>query len=263
MTLRADITSAYDEIIRAAPALRPQIRILVTAERNAGPSSRHLRGPWIRAVRGTVALVAALMVVLLVATLLIGGRVLQDWRAFTQPAPARDQPSELALLEARPIHLTLLQAGGSCPETPLNGPYGGLFPSGMYGSGPVYIAGGSSVSDPWGTYWYLAAVTDPRVTGLVLVRGQDLRTGQPMVFVGKWASGPVFGTDDLDGTVTPQHLDLVFDRRQPPLNTGHAGTFTWGFTAGLAAGASGCAGWQVDTTGYPTQIIVTRSTPGG
>ena len=263
MTLRADITSAYDEITPAAPALAPQIRILVAAEGNAARAARHSGDPWLRAIRGTVALVAALLVVLMIATLLIGGRVMQDWKAFTRSAPAQNQPSELSLLEGRPMQLTRLQTGDSCPETPLNGPYGGLFPSGMYGSGPVYVAGGSSVSDPWGTYWYLAAVTDPRVTGLVLVRGQDLRTGQPVVFVGKWASGPVFGTDNLDGTVTPQHLDLLLDRRHPPLNTGHAGTFTWGFTAGLAAGASGCTGWQVDTTGYPTQIIVTRSMPGG
>jgi hypothetical protein len=263
MTLRADITSAYDDIVPASPALRPQIRILVAAERSAGRSSRPGRGPWLRALRGAVALVAALLVVLVVATLLIGGRVMQDWKAFTRSAPAQNQPSELALLEARPMRLTQIQSGDSCPETPLNGPYGGLFPSGMYGAGPVYVAGGSSVSDTWGTYWYLAAVTDPRVTGLVLVRGQDLRTGQPVVFVGRWASGPVVGSDALDGNLAPQYLDLLLDRRHPPLNTGHAGTFTWGFTAGLAAGTSGCIGWQVETTGYPTQIIVTRSMPGG
>lgn len=263
MTLRADITSAYDEIIPAAPALQPQIRILVAAEANAAPSARHRRDPWLRAIRGTVALIAALLVVLMIATLLIGGRVMQDWKAFTRPAPATNQPSELALLEGRPLQLSRLQASDPCPETPLNGPVGSLFPSGTYGSGPAFIAGGSSVSDAWGTYWYLAAVTDARVTGLMILRGQDLRTGQPVVFVGRWASGPVIGTDDLDGAVTPQHLDLLLDRRHPPLNTGHAGTFTWGFTAGLAAGASGCTGWQIDTTGYPTRIIVTRSTPGG
>ncbi len=254
MTLRADISSAYDEIVPASPALRSQIRILVGAERSAGPSSPH-HGAWQRAIRGSVALVAALLVVLVVATLLIGGRVMQDWKAFTRSTPAQNQPSELALLEARPMQLTQLHADDLCPETPLNGPY--------VGSVPVYIAGGSSVSDPWGTYWYLAAVTDPTVTGLVLVRGQDLRTGQPVVFVGKWASGPVVGSDTLDGKLAPQHLDLLLDRRDPPLNTGHAGTFTWGFTAGFAAGASGCTGWQVDTTGYPTMIIVWRSTPGG
>lgn len=260
MTLRADITSAYDEITPAAPALRPQIRILVAAEASVG-TSRHRRTLWPAALRGTLALVAALLVVLTVATVLIGGRVMQDWKAFTRPAPAGT--SEREQLEARPILLPTLNPTDPCPETPLNGPYGGLFPSGLYGSGPVYLAGGSSVSDPWGTYWYLAAVSDPTITGLIVVRGRDLRTGQPVVFVGSWSSGPVLGTDAIDGKLAQQHVELLLDRRHPPHNTIQSGTVTWGFTAGLAAGTSGCAGWQIDSTGHPTQVVVTRSSPGG
>ena len=80
-----------------------------------------------------------------------------------------------------------------------------------------------------------------------------------MVFVGKWASGPVAGTDVVDGKSAEQHTELVLDRRHPPLNTIQAGTVTWGFTAGLAIGSSGCIGWQIDTTGSTTEIIVTRS----
>lgn len=259
MSLRTDIQTAFDEVAPSTFGLSERVVQTFVAELPV----RRRNERWFVRLRAPLSLVAIVLLIAMAVGMLIGGRVMQDWKAFTQPAPARNQPSELALLEGRPMQLTRLQAGDSCPETPLNGPYGDLFPSGMYGSGPVYVAGGSSVPDPWGTYWYLAAVTDQRVTGLVLVRGQDLRTGQSVVFIGKWATGPVFGTDKLDGTVTLQHLDLLLDRRHPPLNTGHAGTFTWGFTAGLAAGTSGCIGWQVDTTGYPTQIIVTRSTPGG
>jgi hypothetical protein len=159
------------------------------------------------------------------------------------------------------MQLPLLKSGESCPETPLNALPGGLFPSGLYGSGPSYVAGGSSFSDPWGTYSYLAAVTTGEHSGLVLVRGRDLRTGQPVIFVGSWAAGPVLSTDLVDGKLSPQHLDLVLDRRHPPQNTIHGGTVTWGFTAGLARGASECTAWQIDTTDG-TQLIVTRSTPG-
>lgn len=260
MSLRTDFHTAFDEVAPSTFGLSERVVQTFVAELPV----RRRNKRWFLRLRAPLSLVAILLLLAMAVGGLIGGRVMQDWKAFTRPAPAQNQPSELALLEARPMQLTQLQAGDPCPETPLNGPYGSLFPSGLYGSGPVYVAGGSSVSDPWGTYWYLAAVTDSRVTGLVLIRGQDLRTKQPVVFVGEWASGPVIATDRLDGTVRPQHLDLLLDRRKPPpLNTGHAGTFIWGFTAGLGAGSSGCTGWQVDTTGYPTQVIVTRSTPGG
>jgi len=83
-----------------------------------------------------------------------------------------------------------------------------------------------------------------------------------VVFVGKWASGPVAGTDVVGGKSAQQHTELVLDRQHPPLNTIQAGTVTWGFAAGLAMGSSGCTRWQIDTAGSTTEVIVTRSIPG-
>ena len=256
MSLRTDIHTAFDDV--APPTFGLAERVVHTVVTDL--PIRRSNERWFMRLRAPLSLVAVLLLLAMAVGMLIGGRVVQDWNAFNRPAPAG--LSERQQLEARPPVLYTLKAGDPCPETPLNGPYGGLFPSGMYGSGPVYVVGGSSVSDRWGTYWYLAAVTDQRVSGLVLVRAQDLRTGQPVVFVGNWATGAMLGTDTMNGNPAPQHFELLLDPRHAPLNTISSGTVTWGFTAGLASGASGCTGWQIDTTGYPTQVIVTRSTPG-
>jgi len=257
VSLRNDIHTAFDEVAPSTFGLPERVVRTVVSELRV----RRRNDRWFVRLHAPLSLVAVLMLLAMAVGVLLGGRVMQDWKAFTRPAPA--SPSEREQLEARPILLHALNPTDPCPETPLNGPYGGLFPSGLYGSGPVYLAGGRSVSDPWGTYWYLAAVSDPTITGLIVVRGRDLRTGQPVVFVGNWSSGPVLGTDAIDGKLVQQHVELLLDRRHPPQNTIQTGTVTWGFTAGLAAGASGCTGWQIDSTGHPTQVVVTRSSPGG
>ncbi|TMD34300.1 MAG: hypothetical protein E6I95_06440 [Chloroflexi bacterium] len=253
MSLRTDFHAAFDEVAPSTFGMPERVVRTVAAEL----PDRRRKDRWFVRLRAPLSLVAVLLLFSIAVGALVGGRVVRDWSAFTRPAPAG--PSELAQLETRPLLLPALKAGQDCPETPLNALPGGLFPSGLYGHGPVYVAGGSSVSDAWGTYWYLGAVTTAKVTGLVVVRGRDLYTGQPVVFVGKWASGPVAGTDVVDGKSAEQHTELVLDRRHPPLNTIQAGTVTWGFTAGLAIGSSGCIGWQIDTTGSTTEIIVTRS----
>jgi hypothetical protein len=96
-----------------------------------------------------------------------------------------------------------------------------------------------------------------------VVRELPLRRRKEQWFVRlKWASGPVAGTDTLDGKLDQQRLELVLDMRHPPQNTLGRGNWTWGFTAGLAKGASGCTGWQIDTTGSTSERLVTRSIPG-
>jgi hypothetical protein len=257
VSLRTDIHTAFDEVAPSTFGMPERVARIVVADL----PERRRKERWSVRLRTPLSMVAVLLLLSIAVGVLVGGRIVRDWNAFTRPAPAG--PSELAQLETRPLLLPVLKARDQCPETPLNALPGGLFPSGLYGQGPVYLAGGSSVSDAWGTYWYLAAVTTTPVTGLVVIRARDLRTGQPVVFVGNWASGPIAGMDMVDGKSTAQHTELVFDRRHPPLNTIQAGTVTWGFTGGLAAGASGCTGWQIDTTASSTQVIVTRSTPGG
>lgn len=258
MSLRTDIHIAFDQLAPSTLGL-PE-RVLESAQ--VKPTGRTAPRRWIVAFRGPASLVAVFLLVALVAALLVGGRVMQDWKAFQKSATAGGGPSELAQLQARPMQLPLLKGNSTCPETPLNALPGGRFPSGLYGSGPSYIAGGSTLSTRWGTYSYLAAVTTGEHNKLLLLRGRDLHTGQPVIFVDKWSAGPVLGMDSVSGKLTQQHTELLLDRRHPPQNTIQAGTVTWGFTAGLANGASGCTAWQFDSIDNGSELIVTRSNPG-
>jgi len=235
MSLRADITSAYDEIAPPAPQLQAQIRMSVSAEARAASQSRRTRGPWMASLRGTMALVGALLVV----------RLILHWSFFNiRPAPP-GQPSELAQLESRPLHLPDMKAGDACPaDAPRVS---------IYGSGPAYggapLASYYSHKTSWGDYWDIELVVDAGVKGLVLVRARDLRTNQPVIFVGAYAGGPGIGSDTVDGKVVRQHLELVLDTSHPQLD--EAGLqLMWSFTAGLANGYSACTGWQIDGQGF-------------
>jgi len=258
VSLRTDIHRAYDRVTPSTFGL-PE-RVVQTALRESPSRSR--ADQFVFGLRAPLSLVAMFVLIAMVVGVFLAGRIVHDWSGFKNRVPAADTyHSELAQLEGRALLLPVLNAGDQCPETPLNALPGGLFPSGMYGHGPVFVAGGSSMSDAWGTYWYLAAVTTEPVTRLVVIRARDLQTRQSVIFVGNWAAGSVVGSDVVNGMVAQQHVELVLDRRHPPLNTIQAGTVTWGFTAGLAKGASGCIGWQIDTTGSPTEVLVTRSKP--
>ena len=248
MSLRTDIRTAFDEVAPSTFGL-PE-RVVQTVVREVPLRRRKER--WFLRLRAPLSMVAVLLLLSIAVGVLVGGRVVRDWNAFTQPAPAG--PSELAKLETRPLVLTALKAGDPCPVTPLD-------QYGLYGSGPVVGADGSAVSNAWGTYWYPAVVTDSKLTSLVLVRARDLHTGQPVIFVGNWATGPLVGTDTFDGVPVQQRGELVLDTRHPSLNTLGPGSYTWAITAGRAKGSSACIGWQTDTTGYPTEVFVPRQIP--
>ena len=250
MSLRTDVHTAFDEVAPSTFGMPDRVVRTVVAEL----PERRRKERWFVRLRAPLSLVAVLLLLSIAVGVLVGGRVARDWNAFTRPAPAGYQPSELEQLEARPLVLPSLKAGDTCPETPLN-------QYGLYGYWPVLGAPGSAVSSAWGTYWYPAVVTDSRLTGLVLVRARDLQSGQPVIFVGNSATGPVVGTDTLNGVLIQQRRDLVLDTRHPPLNTLGPGSYTWGITAGRAKGGSACIGWQIDTTGYPTEVFVPRQIP--
>ncbi len=148
MSLRADIISAYDEIAPPAPQLQAQIRMSVSAEARAASQSRRTRGPWMTSLRGTMALVAALLVVLIVATVLVGGRVMHDWDVFNnRPAPAGsgDAATQIAMLEARPLHLPQVPTDGTCPAGPLT-PNRRSKAGSSYGRGTQWITRSRSCS---------------------------------------------------------------------------------------------------------------------
>jgi hypothetical protein len=257
MSLRADIRTAYDEITPPAPALEAQIRTLVTAESTAARNSRPGRRPWITGLRGGLALVAALLVVLIVATVLIGGRVWHDWTIFnTRPAPAgQTDKAALAALEARQVQLPVVAADAACPAGPSNTIDDGSGPSSRLGNGPVYGDAMNGVETAWGWYFGVTYWTNPELRGLVLIRGRDLRNGTPVVFLGEYGAGQVTGTDTLDGKTVVQHSELVFNASNHPATSG---TSKWGIyrlRQGIARDWTMCTGFQIDGDGFSEVLV--------
>lgn len=222
--------------------------------------SPHLRprvNPWIAGLRGVGALVAVLLVVVLVATVLVGGRAWRDWNQFiTQPAPATNiDPALLAELSKRPLNLPLLPSDAACPTGPLTtidaGPGAGTAGGGtvqVYGSGPVYMLWwGDYYLTQLGWYWTMRVGMEPSLTGPVLIRARDLQGGQPLVFLGQNAAGTVVGTDSIGRQTFQRHLQLVLDSGHPEMR-GYGGSKDWKVWVGQTQTPAPylCAGFQID-----------------
>jgi hypothetical protein len=215
--------------------------------------------PLVQGLRGAGAAVAMVLVLLLVGTTLTGGRLLREWDAFTRPAttaPTID-PQQLAELEARPLKLQPLANAEACTLGPAS-PYEG------FGSGRVSGLGvGTWSTTRWGVYFPALLSTDSQLRGLVLIRGRDLEDDGLVVFVGRYATGPVVGSDQVNGKSMVQHSELALDPTHPPkpappisayINQATSTTYTsWEITYGLKVldSRSRCIGWQVDGLDFP------------
>lgn len=191
-------------------------------------------------MRAPLSLVAVLLMIAVVAAVLVGGRLYQDWSAQHRPTPAHGatQPT-LAELEARPLTLALIKPSDACPSGPFDA-------ANDIGTGPLHVIEGQAVDTSWGRYFFLSASTDQGLSGLVLIRAEDVRSGQGVVFVNQYVAGPTLGTDTLRGNTVQQHTELVFDMNHPPFKAVNGQTF-WSFTAGVPKTSIGsCFGWQVD-----------------
>ena len=201
-------------------------------------------------LRTPLSLVAVFLFIALVAAVLIGGRVIQDWNAPHKPIPATPPHATLAQLEARPLQLPHIAMGAACPGGPQNA-------VGTYGSGPFYgdstTAQGPTRSQ-WGLYWYLYGETDKNVSGLLLVRAIDVKTGQSYVFTGQYATGTVVGTDMLGTQAIEQRSELVLNTAHRPSTT-YNGKTTWPFELGVPKGNSGCYGWQIDGDSFTETFV--------
>jgi len=103
--------------------------------------------------------------------------------------------------------------------------------------------------------------TDLHLTGLVLMRGRDLKTGQPLVYVGQYATGPVFGTDTIDGKKVQQRLEAVWILgHATPAPAGTSQWRVWKVRQGLAKGESGCTAFQFDGLEF-SEVFVSHHTP--
>jgi hypothetical protein len=205
--------------------------------------------------RAPLSLIAALLAIALVVAVLAGGQVLRDWRDFLKGAsPAQHTyAAQLAQLESRPLHLPTYDSGPNCTS----GPYAA---NGNLGSENVSFSIGNWRTTDWGVYWNITAVTDAKLTGLILIRGRDLIANHPAVFIGPYAAGPIARTDTLDGAKVEQHLELVFDLGHPPPGATAGGKTTWQFVGALAYGDTLCDGWQVDHKSF-SEVSVTNNLP--
>jgi hypothetical protein len=244
VSLRREMHSAFDEIAPTMAGL-PE-RVVQTVLRES-PSRRRRRKLILR-MRVPLSLVAVFVLVALVAGILIGGRLIQDWNSFHKVAPAGGgSQSALGQLEARPLNLPTPATYFDCKSGPFNA-------AGSLGKGPVYGDGGGISTTSWGLYYHNLAYAETNISGPVLVRANDIFRHQPVVFVGQYAAGPVVGQDTIDGIAVEQHTELVFDKSQASKTPG-THKFAWPFVAGVPNSWSGSTGWQIDGIGFSEVFV--------
>jgi hypothetical protein len=244
VSLRTQIHSAFDEV--APPTHGLPERVVQTAlTENAG---RRRRERLMLRLRVPLSLVAVFVLVAVVVGVLIGGRLIQDWNAFHNPAPAggSDQ-SQVALLEAVPLRLPVFASQVDCKSGPFNSAH-------SLGSGPVYGDGGPKSSSTWGVYYYIVTYADADIAGPILVRARDLFTGQPVVFVGQYAAGPVVGSDTVDGHTYDQHAEVLLKTSTSDKQV-VSHKFVWQFMSGAPTSWSGSTGWQIDGIGFSEVFV--------
>jgi hypothetical protein len=257
MSLRTQIRNAVDDVAYPPPDLERRVTAFVLAnnrDRKVLPSRR--RSGWSRQLRGSMALVAALLVVALVGGLIVGGRLLRD--LWTAPQPSINH-TELKRLEARALAvLPGMPSSGECPVGPLSDDFIG---NPAVGDGPMRLHVGmpSTYNSEWGTWNVSYFVVAPTMNGLFVVRARDLGSRQSVFFAANLSgvadaqmgrslfAGKVAGHDRVNGQDVPRYPELVIDASAPSdwAKTTYKAP-QWGAYVGYPKGASGCIFFQVD-----------------
>jgi len=263
VSLRTDIHLAFDELAPATAGMPD--RVVQSAARERG--RRQSLSISVIRLRAPMSLVAVLLVIAIVAGILIGGLLLSQ-QIKGVPAGQLD-PGRLHQLESKSLNLNLVPATAPCPATQFDQT------TGWWGAGPIYFYSetssgyGSVTSTRWGVYVPYVAEVPVGLQGAVLVRGRNLITGQPVVFVGAFAAGQIVGSDTLSGRAVQQHAELAFDASRPS-SRANEGFIPWGLTAGVSAdpsqkpisgpvtlGPSFCVGIQIDGPGFTETFALT------
>jgi hypothetical protein len=278
VTLRSEIHAAIDGVVVANPINRAQVLAVAAAERRAEPRrgararAGRIGGFFNLTLQRSAPVAFALIVLLLLGTVLIGGRLLRERGSPTQPGGI-DQ-HVLDTLRARPLALPFSDSSAKCP--------GGLtgtivHDGGTYswlGTGPVYLNGGTAYvngvvpvesleTTGSGQYFAATLIVDPSVSGPVLVRGLDTKSRAPLVFVGAYGAGQPVGTDNLAGRAVQLFREMAFESGVTAPERvagstydpeGTAGWGVWPFRLGAPAGFSNCFGLQIDGTSFSEVI---------
>lgn len=250
MSLRRDVHSAFDVITPSMAGLSERVVQTVLVE----GAARRRKEKMLFRIRAPLSLVAVFLLIALVAAVFVGGRLIQDWNALHNSPAGQSNNSDLAQLEARPLNLPVLKSRSECTTGPFNS-------DGTVGSGPLfaYAHGGLGGITSWGAYIDNDFYTDQQIAGPILVRVRYVLNNVTGVFVGKYAAGPVVGSDVVNGTRVEQHNELVLfentaDRvTDNPPSRPHA--FKWSFTVGVPNAETGPTGWQIDGLGF-TEVFV-------
>lgn len=248
MNLRSQIHSAIDDVAPPAPALaHDAVTYALSDGRLRSRKPDRSQSGWGLGTRRAGSLVAAALVIVVIATVVLGG-LWRDWNRQQQNAAIQ---AHIAKLRERPLNLPAIDPGAACPESPFNLYLG--YPAG-YGTGPVYAQGSGTryVTDSgtyfdtgyWLGYWY----GDEGVSGSVLIRARDLKTNQLVVFarspygsVAGTPSGEMKGTDVVIGQRVELRSELLLDPTQLNRNVD-----VWETLQGFPKGTSGCIGFQAD-----------------
>ncbi len=217
MTLRDQIKDALDDVAPPAPTLERRVTAFVFADKR---DRKMLLGGRRGALstngfRGMAALVAAGLVVALLAGIAIGGRLGRDLGNAESPQRYTIDQSEVHRLESKPIVLPQLEPGAACPLSPDVDQVGQRYS--VLRGGPVYIFDiwleGSTKLGDWNAAGLYYTARQP---GLVLVRAEDLQTGEPFVFTQypnsktpALAMGPLQGTDRMYDQNMQLHPEAV------------------------------------------------------
>jgi hypothetical protein len=109
---------------------------------------------------------------------------------------------------------------------------------------------GLQATSPWGDYYDPTYYADPQLTGIVLLRIRDLKSGVVGVFVGPYAAGDVVGTDTIGGKAIKQHAEAILDASHHPATSGGSKWGLWDVRQGWPTGWSRCWGFQLDGAGF-------------
>jgi hypothetical protein len=244
------LTELFHDVLDRQEVSGPFQRLQIELEKPGAARSR--RGRRIFMTRNRLVLLAAAMVMILIAGLLVGARLYHDYQNSAQVPAGHAGQATVAQLLARPLQFKQLGAGERCPQ---NGPFIGS----LSGAGPLYLGGGSDYTDTnWGHYNTSDfIITPPGLVGPVVVRAVNLRNSQPLVFLGPYGTGPLYGTDTVGGKSVNQFAAMAFDTDHPPTTMYDFPTpyLQWPVEDGWPHTQTGfCVGIQIDGPNF-TEVI--------